>query len=67
MAIKNLFGRGVGFTGGLIKWVVTRGYDIGGGPVHLPNALLGDVTLDYENEGDVGIDVNQIAGVEVQP
>ncbi len=28
MAIKNLFGRGIGLTGGLIKWVVTRGYDI---------------------------------------
>ncbi len=67
MAIKNLFGRGIGFNAGLIKWVVTRGYDIGGGAVHKPNALLGDVTLDYENEGDVGIDVDQIAAVGVEP
>ena len=26
MAIKNIFARGVGFTGGQIGWVVTRGY-----------------------------------------
>ncbi len=29
MAIKNLVCRGIGFTGGFIKWVVTRGLDIG--------------------------------------
>ncbi len=34
---------------------------------HKPNALLGDVTLDYENEGDVGIDVDRIAAVGVEP
>ncbi len=32
MAIKNLFGRGVGFNGGEIHWVVTRGYGVGGSP-----------------------------------
>ncbi len=67
MAIANIFGRGIGHTGGLIKWVVTRGYDIGGGPVHLPNALLGDVAIEYEQEGNVAFDVDQIAGVSVQP
>ncbi len=28
MAIKNLVCRGIGFTGGFIKWVVTRGLDV---------------------------------------
>ena len=26
MAIKNILARGVGFAGGVIGWVVTRGY-----------------------------------------
>lgn len=26
MAIKNLFGRGLGFNSGAIHWIVTRGY-----------------------------------------
>lgn len=26
MAIKNLFGRGIGLTDGAVGWVVTRGY-----------------------------------------
>ncbi len=34
---------------------------------HKPNALLGDVTLDYENEGDIGFDVDRIAAVGVEP
>lgn len=28
MAIKNLFGRGIGFTGGVVSWIVTRGYGL---------------------------------------
>ncbi len=67
MAIKNLFGRGIGFNAGLIKWVVTRGYDIGGGVVHLPNACLGDVSLDFDVQGDIEFDVDRIAAVGVEP
>jgi hypothetical protein len=29
VAIKRLFGRGIGFNDGAITWVVTRGYSIG--------------------------------------
>lgn len=57
MAIRNLFGRGIGLTGGLIKWVVTRGYSIGEA-VAQAGALTGTLTLSPSLTGTVSCDAS---------
>ncbi len=52
MAIKNLFSRGIGHTGGEIKWVVTRGFGIGaplppGGPLVTQYVTLAGIVETY--------------------
>lgn len=51
MAIKNLFGRGIGLTDGLIKWVVTRGYSMGASA----EALTGTLGLAPSLTGTLGV------------
>ncbi len=66
MAIKNLFGRGIGFNAGLVKWVVTRGYDIGASGT-LPNAILGSVILQCQNSGNIITEANELGQIVLEP
>lgn len=57
MAIKNVFGRGIGFASGVISWVVTRGFGAYGGaaPPAAPVALTGHVAIHPRFTGRVTI------------
>ena len=74
MAIKNIIGRGIGFSGGEgTKWIVTKGLltVVGGSPfvveagqIYTPGAVIGEIFTPGATKGEIftpGATAGQVA------